>query len=111
MRQMGFTERWEKLNQPTFTTFRLPRRDTDWQLGERVRVVYRPRGKNRELLCEADIIRIEQLEIHQITHNEAVEDGFDDVNEMKNWLHKVHGDRLSHELLHKLTLCKVDRSA
>ena len=45
MRILGFSEKWAKLLEGTFTTFRLERRDTDWQVGEVVQVVYKPRRK------------------------------------------------------------------
>jgi len=106
MRVLGFSEKWPKLKQDEFTTFRLPRRDKDWMLGERVQVVFHPRGKDREILGIADIIRIEEVWIDQIEDFEAQLDGFPGGRqEMIGWLNKAHDpERLDNEPLHKLTL-------
>src|SRR3990167_7006726 len=53
MKILGVNERWPKLKQEVFTTFRFG----DWfKVGERVQVVLHPRSKRREVLCIADII-------------------------------------------------------
>jgi len=64
MRILGFSKKWDKLNKQwfardlhTFTTFRYPRRDRDWEVEEVVQVVYKPRSKEREPLGIARIIR------------------------------------------------------
>jgi len=56
VRILGFSKKWTKLNQDEFTTFRLPRKDKDWQLEEVVQVVFHPRHKDREVLSIAQII-------------------------------------------------------
>ena len=71
----------DKLCNPTFTTFRLTRKDRDWELGERVQVVYKPRSKERKSLGEAIIIDAaikERSGIYdrRITDDEARADGF-----------------------------------
>ena len=104
MREISFAKRWEKLEEPEFTTFRMQRRDKDWQLGERVKVVYHARQKDREVLGIADIVRMEEVDLKLITLNEAVGDGFQSVAEMVTWLLEVHGARLKQVPLHKLTL-------
>ena len=66
MRILGFSKKYGKLSKPwyardihTFTTFRYPRRDRDWEVEEIVQVVYKPRSKEREPLGIARIIRIQ----------------------------------------------------
>ena len=61
MRIMGFQKQWvnqltgkPKLSEEEFTTFRWPRRDRDWEVGETVRVVMNPRTKERIPLGEAE---------------------------------------------------------
>ena len=104
MRIMSFAKPWPKLTQPIFITFRLQRRDKDWQLGERVKVVLHARTRHRMVMGSADIIRKEEVGINLITEAEAVEDGFNSVVEMTNWLRLAHGSRLGQVPLHKLTL-------
>jgi hypothetical protein len=106
MRVLGFSKKWAKLQIIEFTTFRLPRRDKGWMLGERVQVVFNPRSKDREILGIADIVRKEQIWLDQITDLEAEKDGFPGgVSEMFGWLNKAHDpERLDQEPLNKLTL-------
>ena len=70
MRILGFSKKWGKLNKQwfkrdyhTFTTFRYPRRDRDWEVEEVVQVVFKPRSKERQPLGIARIIRIEQKDM------------------------------------------------
>jgi len=70
MRILGFSKKWGKLNKQwfqrelhTFTTFRYPRRDRDWEVEEVVQVVYKPRSKEREPLGIARIIRKERKDL------------------------------------------------
>lgn len=111
MRILGVTMRWGKLKDPRFTTFRLPRRDKDWQEGEVVQVVYKPRTKEREVLGIATIVKKEfkryfntQKLGTEITTQEAIEDGFIGVGDMILWMLKTHGSRVRHEPLNKLTV-------
>ena len=99
MRILGFSKKWDKLNKKwyqrdvhTFTTFRYPRRDRDWEVEEVVQVVYKPRSKERKPLGIARIIRIDEKDIdatwsfyplprfpntdYMISPSEAEEDGF-----------------------------------
>jgi len=131
MRILGFSKKWDKLRQPDFTTFRFPRRDKDWEVGEQVRVVYKPRTKEREVLGIAKIIGKERCWvgwattlihwIHSqkdilpgrggwgtVSHKEAVEDGFSGVLEMIQWMSKTHKDRNNQEIMNKLTLQWVE---
>ena len=61
MRIMSFSQRWPELQQPEFTTFRYPRHK-DWEVGEHVLVFYEARGKERQLLGIAEIIKKELQE-------------------------------------------------
>lgn len=135
MRILGFSKKWPKLNKPwfardihTFTTFRYPRRDRDWQVEEVVQVVEKPRTKERKELGIARIIRIERKDMSKncysfyhyadamkdseiILTSEAEEDGFTrrhgggDVRAMiefiKDW---SRGD-----IINKLTLYWIER--
>lgn len=85
MRILGFSKRWDKLNYPVFTTFRFPRRDKDWFVGELVQIVYKPRSKQREVLGFAEIERREpramawhgdKTGLPKVHNEEAIEDGF-----------------------------------
>ena len=104
MRIIGFSLRWVKLWQPEFTTFRVPRKDKDWYGGEQVQVVYRPRSKNRNLLCLAEIIIKETTTFKAITETEAIVDGFSNAFSMWEWLKKAHRGITMDDPLNKLTL-------
>lgn len=112
MRILGFSKKWDKLNQPEFTTFRFPRKDKDWQVDERVRIVYKPRSKGGgEELGEAIIVgrAIKWVVIWWsgqwgIAEEEAQKDGFRDRYDMKRWLEKAYGIRYAYEPMNKLTL-------
>ena len=113
MRILGFSQKWDKLEKPAFTTFRLSRRDRDWQVGEVVQVVYKPRAKKREVLGIAKVIKKEprrarrasEGEYPVISNEEAKRDGFKDACDMWEWLLRTHGlRRLLLEPINKLTL-------
>jgi len=111
VRILGFSKKWPKLQQEEFTTFRLPRRDRDWEEREQVQVVYRPRGKDREPLGTALIIKKETRHFFdgqpggkELSHKEAMDDGFISSGDMMLWMLKAHGDRVYSEPLNKLTL-------
>lgn len=126
MRILGFSERWVKLKQGEFTTFRFTRKDKDWRIGEQVKVVYKPRKKGGgEFLGIAEIISKEAKSpvklapmdgIPIITDDEAYADGFESKTNrygiyvspyfvMWEWLWGVYGvQRLISEPLNKLTL-------
>ena len=95
MRVLGFSKKWGKLNKQwferdyhTFTTFRYPRRDRDWEVEEVVQVVFKPRSKERQPLGIARIIRKIDKNMGEgwsyygsntdkaISPSEAEEDGF-----------------------------------
>ena len=60
MRIISFSKRWPKLLNQEFTTFRFPRKDRNWEVGERVQVYYKNRTPEREKLGEAEIINKEK---------------------------------------------------
>ena len=115
MRILGYSVKWPKLEKPIHTTFRLTRKDNDWEIGEIVQEVYRPRSKQREVLGTAVILskdkRLMRFGVRGFPHpteEEAQEDGFKDLDEMWLWLRKAHGaDRLLREPLNKLTLRRL----
>jgi hypothetical protein len=111
VRILGFSKKWPKLEQKEFTTFRLPRRDRDWEEGEQAQIVYRPRSKDREPLGVASITRKETRRFFkgqpgdkELTHREAIADGFISTGDMMLWMVKAHGERVHNEPLNKLTL-------
>ena len=115
MRILGFSKKWSKLSQPEFTTFRFARKDKDWEVGELVQIIYKPRSKDREKLGIAEITRKESRNmvrarrnewvIPTITEEEANADGFENYMQMWFWLFDTYGgQRLIHEPMNKLTL-------
>lgn len=139
MRILGFSKMWPKLNKQwfalnplTFTTFRYPRRDKDWEVEEVVQVVYKPRSKEREPLGVARIIRKQEKDMSRdwtyyprpncpntpdmISPSEAKEDGFDsmhgggDVEKLLKWLRESSPERYFREkIVNKLTLYWIER--
>lgn len=110
MRIISFSEHWPKLKQPEFTTFRFPRKDRDWYIGEVVQVYFKNRTPQREKLGIAEIINKETCKIGSAyehfrpTEAEAIVDGFASLIEMNKWFTKVHGDRIFMQPINKLTL-------
>jgi hypothetical protein len=110
MRELGFSKMWLKLQQNTFTTFRFPRKDRDWAVGETVKVVYHPRHKDRRVIGQARIILKEQrtflgkpIDTPQISTEEAIADGFDSLSGMLGWIAKTYG-HIPVEPINKLTI-------
>ena len=109
MRIISFSKMWDKLKQPEFTTFRYPRGDKDWFVGEEVQVFYKNRSPNREKLGEAVIVsKISKITGRletDVTDADAIADGFTDVRDMEQWLIKTYGIRkVVSEPINKLTL-------
>jgi hypothetical protein len=116
MRILPVTEKWPKLKQPRWTTFRLERRDRDWQVGEVVQVVYKPRRKGGgEKLGIAKIVDKARRYLqcpaymrhgfyYERAIQEAKEDGFNSYDDMWEWLWAHHGGDLFQRPLNKLTL-------
>jgi len=98
---MNYLTNTPKLQEPEFTTFRLPRKDKDWREKEIVLIVYKPRGKNREVLGTAKIITKEPKYFFYIPHGlfkeriindkDAKRDGFQSSHEMYLAMIKMHG--------------------
>ena len=84
MRILSFSQKWDKLKQSVFTTFRYPRADKDWFVGEHVQVYHKNRSPNREKLGIAEIVNITSRHLDTLTHDEAVRDGFKSTIEMIN---------------------------
>jgi len=116
MRIISFTEKWDKLNQDIFTTFRYPRKDKDWFLGEIVQVYYKNRSPKRELIGKAEIIDKQRRTMNWtdnpafITNREAKEDGFMDRNDMEKFIISQYGLNYP-SWFNKLTLKWVEQSA
>lgn len=110
MRILGFSERWRKLQDEKFTTFRFSRKDRDWAVGEVVQVVYKPRSKERDVLGNAKILNKELRDLFRVgvSDKEAIRDGFRDIKAMGEWLDKTYGRRWLDEPMNKLLLrwCK-----
>jgi hypothetical protein len=104
MRILGFSKKWDKLSLSSFTTFRVPRKDKDWQLGEQVQIVYKPRSEQRNLLGMAEIIGKEPKTFIGVTETEAMQDGFLSCLYMWLWLRKAHKGITMTDTINKLTL-------
>jgi hypothetical protein len=105
MRIISFSKKWDKLKQPEFTTFRVPRKDKDWQIGEDVTVYYHNRCKDREYLGVAHIIAKENRWVSDIRNDEAIADGFPNgKEEMWGFLIKSHKGIEARTPINKLTL-------
>jgi hypothetical protein len=115
MRIISFSKKWDKLNQPEFTTFRFPRKDSDkgrdWHLGEIVQIYYHNRCPDREYLGTAEIMRKFTMLVCDIDDELAVADGFPGgCAEMVEWLESSHKQRLEMiTQINKLTLRWVSR--
>lgn len=115
MRIISFCKKWDKLNQPEFTTFRFPRKDKDWYVGEIVQVYFKNRSPQREKLGVAEIISKEKRNIAtnwgedeeapMVSNEEAIADGFENWGAMLDGLLTMHPvARLAHKTMNKLTL-------
>lgn len=110
MRILSFSKKWDKLQQPEFTTFRFLRKDKDWFIGETVQVYYKNRSPQREKIGEAEITNKELRKIatayepYRPTEEEAKADGFASLFEMNTWFRETHGSRIFEEPINKLTL-------
>lgn len=116
MRILGFTKRWDKLEQAEFTTFRFPRKDKDWRIGEQVQIVYKPRSKEREILGLAEVVDIHATRVFpesipdpicpigSVTEGEAMADGFLSLKAMQLWMWDRYKRRIVNEPINKLTL-------
>ncbi len=121
MRIMSFSKKWGKLSQPEFTTFRFPRKDKDWYVGETVQVYFKSRSPQHEKLFDAEIITKEKRAMAKhgdktgcqlVTNDEAIADGFPyGYFSMWEFLWDYYGGkRLLDEPINKLTLRRVART-
>ena len=110
MRILSLSKKWDKLNQPEFTTFRFPRKDRDWDVGEEVQVFFKNRSPQREKLGEAVIIAKENRKYGANTDTEAQVDGFSDLRDMERWMIKTYGEARTFEPMNKLTLSWRDNA-
>ena len=104
MRILGFSKKWPKLEQQEFTTFRFPRKDKDWYVGEVVQVFYKNRSPQRERLGIAEIIGKERNRYGAENDAEARADGFLDCRDMERWMIKTYGEARTWKPMNKLTL-------
>ena len=132
MRILGFSKLWSKLdNDLSFTTFRYPRKDRDWEVEEVVKVVFKPRSKDRKELGIARIIRKDKKDTSKrwsyypsfqkntpdmIDPSEAEADGFTgmhgggDVTKMLDFFRESYGYRFYQEpIMNKLTLYWIEK--
>lgn len=133
MRILGFTKKWSKLNKDIFTTFRFPRKDSDWAIEEVVQICFKPRSKEREILGIARIIRKETKDLNKrwsyvagwnvdgntpdmITPAEAENDGFTgqhgggDPDKMHQFFLDTYGYSKCKEPINKLTLYWISKA-
>ena len=104
MRILSVNQYWEKLKEHEFTTFRFPRRDKDWHVREIVKVVFKPRTKERAKIGVAKIIDKEQKILEEISEEEARKDGFLSIEDMMQWFKQRDDDRIEKEAINKLKL-------
>ena len=110
MRIISFSKKWDKLQQPEFTTFRFFRKDQNWYIGETVQVYFRSRSPQREKLGIAEIVNMELRKIatsheqYRPTEDEAQADGFDNLFQMNAYFRETYGSRIFEEPINKLTL-------
>jgi hypothetical protein len=105
---MSFTKKWSKLQDPEFTTFRIPRKDRDWQVEEIVQLYFQPRSPKRKYLGKARIISKTATIIASITNAEAIKDGFlAGKEEMLQFMTKAHKGLKLSDSINKLTLRRL----
>ena len=109
MRILGFSQKWPKLQQDEFTTFRYPRKDSDrgrdWHFMEIVKIIYHPRHEH-EYLGIAQIIAKNCMQIQMITDEEAIADGFEDSAAMMEFLNSPVG----YTAINKLTIRYIQKA-
>ena len=110
MRVLGFAKKWPKIYRDEFTTFRFPRKDTDWKAGEEVQIVFHNRRKDREFIRNAKILRVETYlfkpTVGYLYPNDAdaEADGFDCLDSMLEWFYETYGNKIFEQPINKLTL-------
>ena len=119
MRIISFAEKWPHkknflppVKGERFSTFRFPRADSDrgrdWRQDEEVQIVIQSRSPNREYMGDALIVAKTPMIVSQISHLEAVADGFPGgYVQMFDWLmkaHRVQYDELEIKPINKLVI-------
>jgi hypothetical protein len=111
VRELGVSVMWPKLEEPEWSTFRFPRRDKDWQVGETVRIVFHPRGRDRKVLGTAQVrdkqprvMIADEGPIMSTSPDEAREDGFNSLSMMCAWIRQRYGEESLHKPMNKLTI-------
>ena len=100
MRILSFCNRWNKLKQKEFSTFRWQRKDRDWGEGEGVQIYFKCRSPEGEKLGEGYIKEKTPVVIKDITQDEAIADGFNSAISM--WL--FLGRPNMNKIINKLTI-------
>lgn len=101
---------WNKLAARRFTTFRFPRKDKDWEVGETVQVFFKNRSPDRYELGIAKIVRKESVRIdgrdRTLSEAEAKADGFESRREMTDFIREAHKIKGMKDIgyMNKLTL-------
>jgi hypothetical protein len=119
MRIISFAKRWGKLKKGFFSTFRYPRKDTDWTVGEKVQVFIKNRSPHRiflgiaEITCKAPrtlLITTDPIPNNRgiATQREAKDDGFENLAEMAAFMSDYYGKDYSPDF-NKLTLKWISR--
>ena len=116
---MNYLTNTPKLEEDEFTTFRVPRKDADWEEKELVQVVLHPRSPERNILGTARIIHKEPkffffmphglFEGRVINDGDAKRDGFPSSHEMYVVMVKMHGEEAMEGQINKLTLTWVKK--
>jgi hypothetical protein len=92
-----------KLQAVEFTTWRWPRKDKDWHIGEEVTIVIRSRQKDRVVLGTAVIVNVEMKDPHiGITRDDARADGFHNEHDLA--MHLIYGRPPGATIVNKITL-------
>ena len=68
MRTLSVSTEWLKLMEPEFTTFKLPRKNKDWDVGEIVKVVYKLQSKERKSYLRKQVLRDNNPECMDCEH-------------------------------------------
>jgi hypothetical protein len=98
-----------KLDQPSFSTFRLSRKDKDWQLSENVKVILNPRSAGKKVLGTAVITSRERINHYsEVTDEMVLQDGFESKAIFEGWWKRTHGKR-AEESFFRLVLTWVSR--
>ena len=98
MRILSFCNRWNKLKQEEFTTFRFPRKDRDWGEGEEVQIYFKGRSPEREKLGKGCIKEKTPVVVKDIKEDEAIADGFNNAMEMWLFLGRPNMDKVINKL-------------